>query len=143
MIKDSILLCRNQIVNSYVDKSKLESTIKKYIMDNLDAVGIRISSKGYGYLCEAIYYIITSNNETQMFSHLSNKYNQTTSSLEQSMRNALIAAWSKKNSIQAQIEFPYNLYQGKDYPAPRTFIYYYAERLKNEHYALINELING
>ncbi len=141
LVKKSILYCRNQTINNdFVDKSSIESILRGHIMNALNNLGINISAKGYQYLTDAIYYTMFNENDKQTFEHLSKKHNKSTRLIEQTIRNAIISAWSRKDSNRAREVFPDSLYQGKDYPSPSTFVYYYAERLKNEHLALIEQL---
>lgn len=141
LVKKSISYCRSQTINnSFIDKSSIESTLRGHIMDTLDSLGINVASKGYKYLTDAIYYTMFNENDKQTFEHLSQKYNKSMRLIEQAIRNAILSAWSRKDSNRAREVFPDNLYQGKDYPSPSTFIYFYAERLKNEHLALVEQI---
>lgn len=140
IMKDSISEARHN-----TDKEEISYCIstKQILMQNifseLTKIGIKTNVKGFEYLKSAIYFTI--NNPLQdMLNELSNIYDTETSKIEHSMRNAINTCW--KNTPTCILEENYLGYISAKTGSPTTtqFITYYANKLKNKHMHLINNI---
>ena len=106
--------------------------IFRRICAELDQVGISTKAVGYQYLVDSIQIVI--NGPTQnLCSIVGKKYGKTESSVERAMQNAIGRAW-KTTPIDDLLSFyTAKISSAKGVPTITEFIYYYANKIKNEN----------
>ena len=108
-----------------------EQLLKICIQRHLDIIGIKAKAKGYNYLTESIYMVITKDDE-HLSRALAAKYKKTTASIERAMQNAIKQAWTT-NDVQVLFDnYTAPIHPDKGYPTMMEFIYYYANIIKRE-----------
>ncbi len=106
--------------------------IRRYIMTELDYVGINQKSVGYKYLIDAI--LLCDKETTQDICHiLGEKYGKTNTSIERAMQNAINRAW-RTCSIEDLLEhYTAKINVDRGNPTITEFICYYSNKIKNEY----------
>lgn len=135
---DNIRMLRNAIFRknttkrvSTVSPAMDEQLLKICIQRHLDIIGIKAKAKGYNYLTDAIYLVITKDDE-HLSRALSAKYKKTNASIERAMQNAIKQTWTS-NDIQVLLDnYTAPIRPEKGYPTMMEFIYYYANKIKRE-----------
>jgi hypothetical protein len=106
-----------------------EQLLKICIQRHLDIIGIKAKAKGYNYLTDAIYLVITKDDE-HLSRTLSAKYKKTNASIERAMQNAIKQTWTS-NDIQVLLDnYTAPIRPEKGYPTMMEFIYYYGDKIK-------------
>lgn len=97
----------------------------------LDLIGISYKLKGRDYLFEAIYYLLTNNEQnTNVFQYLSKHYKLLNNSISRAIQTAINHTWrtSSIEDLRANYTAPINYNTGV--PTPTEFIYYIVKKLK-------------
>jgi len=111
-------------------------TLKRRIMDKIEAemslVGVGIHLKGWKYLCDAIYILITkpANDDESIFVKLGRDYRLSTSSITRTMQNAINNAWRASSVEDLQLHYKARIDYRVGVPLPMEFVYYYADKIK-------------
>lgn len=119
---------------SIVIKKRIEDDynqrLTKKITKELDKIGISPRFKGRNYLRDAIE-MICHKEQTYICNEVAKKHQKTSASVERAMQNAIDHAW--KTTDIATLEEHYNAYINprKGVPTITEFIYYYADKVKN------------
>lgn len=106
--------------------------LRRIISKELDYVGINPKTIGYQYLADAILMIIEepSPNITAM---LSKKYKKSAASIDRGMQNAINRAWNTMDIDELLLHYTAKIRSSKGVPTINEFVYYYANKIKNEH----------
>lgn len=100
--------------------------------DFVDLIGISYRLKGRDYLFEAIYYLLTNDEQNaNVFQHLSKHYKLLISSISRAIQTAINHTWrtSSIEDLRANYTAPINFNTGV--PTPTEFIYYIVKKLKS------------
>jgi two-component system, response regulator, stage 0 sporulation protein A len=102
------------------------------ISTELNYIGISPKAIGYQYLTDAIQLVIK-----QQIQNLCNvigeKYGKTESSVERAMQNAINKAWRTSDIEDLLKYYTAKISTEKGVPTLTEFIYYYANKIKNEY----------
>lgn len=112
------------------EERKIELTNK--INKELDLIGISYRLKGRDYLFEAIYYLLTNDEQNaNVFQHLSKHYKLLISSISRAIQTAINHTWrtSSIEDLRANYTAPINFNTGV--PTPTEFIYYIVKKLRS------------
>lgn len=130
------ILSRNQMTSTI--KSTTESPVIKNkriirrICTELNYIGISPKVIGYQYLVDAIQLVIK-----QPMHNLSNvigeKYGKTEASVERAMQNSINKAWRTTDIDDLFKYYTARINSEKGVPTITEFIYYYANKIKNEY----------
>lgn len=105
---------------------------KRIISKELDYVGINPKSVGYQYLIDAIL-IIMEDPTPNITSIIAKKYKKTTGSIERGIQNAINRAWNTMDIDELLLHYTAKIRSTKGVPTINEFVYYYANKIKNEH----------
>ncbi|MBQ0037094.1 MAG: response regulator [Clostridiales bacterium] len=114
---------------SSLQKSK---RLSRRICAELDRVGISPKATGYSYLVDAIQMITVAPTQN-LCSIIGQKYGKTESSVERAMQNAIAKAWRTTPIDDLLKYYTAKIRSDKGVPTITEFIYYYANKLKNEY----------
>lgn len=109
-----------------------EKRITRRINLELDYVGISPKAVGYKYLSDAIALII-SKPEKNLCATIGSQYGKTDSSVERAMQNAINKAWRTTDIDDLAKHYTARICSDKGVPTITEFIYYYANKIKNEY----------
>ena len=98
----------------------------------LDYVGISPKAVGYKYLIDAIQLVINKT-EKNLCAVISAQYGKTDSSVERAMQNAINRAWRTSDIDELSNHYTARINSDKGVPTITEFIYYYANKIKNEY----------
>lgn len=139
---DFLRTLRSVIQNSNTNNSRSakaeESPLQKSkrlarrISVELDHVGISPKAKGYLYLIDAIQIVIMAPTQN-LCSIIGQKYGKTESSVERAMQNAIAKAWHTTPIDDLLKYYTAKIRSDKGVPTITEFVYYYANKLKNEY----------
>lgn len=135
MMKNVIKSHSINIVNNGFETESPEQKSKRLsrrISAELDRIGISPKATGYQYLVDGIQIVV--NAPTQNLCNIiGQKYGKTESSVERAMQNAIAKAW-RTTPIDDLLQFyTAKISSEKGIPTITEFIYYYANKLKNEY----------
>lgn len=105
--------------------------ITRRICLELDRVGISTKAKGYPYLTDAIL-LVSKAPTPNLCSLIGQKYEKTESSVERAMQNAIAKAWRTTPIDDLLTFYTAKINSEKGIPTLTEFIYYYANKIKNE-----------
>lgn len=137
VIESAMLLIQTPTNNDNVIYTESESEEKDEGLSNrinkeLDLIGISYKHKGRDYMFDAIYYLLTNDNQDiTVFQYLSKKYKLLTSSISRAIQTSINHTWRTtaiedlRNNYTAQINYNTGV------PTPTEFIYYIVKKLKN------------
>lgn len=138
---DFLRTLKNVIQNSANTANSISKTespvqrdkrISRRISTELDRVGISPKATGYQYLIDGIQIVIKAPTQN-LCSVIGQKYGKTESSVERAMQNAIAKAW-RTTPIDDLLRFyTARISSEKGVPTITEFIYYYANKLKNEY----------
>jgi len=106
--------------------------IKTRIVAELDRIGISPKAVGRKYLIDGIFLII-SGQHSGIYVSLAEKYGKSDASVERAMQNAINKAWRTTDIDDLQKYYTIRISSSRNVPTITEFIYYYAEKLKNEY----------
>ena len=106
--------------------------IQKRIYTELDYIGISPKAIGYLYLTDAIQILIEKPTNN-LCAVLGKKYGKTDASVERAMQNAITKAWRSADIEDLLTYYTAKISSEKGVPTITEFIYYYANKLKNEY----------
>jgi len=102
----------------------------KRITTELDIIGISPRFKGRNYLRDAIE-MICHKEQTYICNEVAKKYGKTSSSVERAMQNAIDHAWKTTDITTLDEHYRAYVNPNKGVPTLTEFIYYYADKVKN------------
>lgn len=133
---DNIRMLRNAIIRKNNTKHLLtispaeeEQLIRSRIQREMDLIGIKAKAKGYNYLVDSIFLVITED-ESHLSKVLSEKYKKSNTSIERAMQNAIKQAWTTNDIDDLLKYYTARIRSDKGYPTMMEFIYYYANKVK-------------
>jgi CheY-like chemotaxis protein len=106
--------------------------IMSRIMTELDRVGIPPNAVGRKYLMDGIVLIVDGRNE-KICAAISRQYGKTEASVERAMQNAIEKAWRTAHIEDLEKYYTARIRSAKGTPTMMEFIYYYAEKIRNEY----------
>lgn len=106
--------------------------LRRIISTELDHVGISPKSVGYKYLIDAILLSIEEP-QPNLSTVISKKYKKTATSVERGMQNAINRAWCTADIDDLLLHYTAKINSSKGVPTLTEFIYFYANKIKNEH----------
>lgn len=109
-----------------------EKRLKKKITIELDNIGISPKVVGYKYLTDAILLVINGQ-ASNLCVTTGQKYAKTDSSVERAMQNAINKAWRSTDIEDLLVHYTAKISSEKGVPTLTEFIYYYANKIKNEY----------
>lgn len=135
---DNIRMLRNAILRknktnrlNSISPASEEHLVKICIQRHLDIIGIKAKAKGYNYLTDAIYLVLTEQ-EPHISRTLAEKYKKSNTSIERAMQNAIKQTWTS-NDIEVLLKnYTAVIRPEKGYPTMMEFIYYYANIIRRE-----------
>lgn len=111
---------------------KMHKRIVRRICTELDQIGISAKTVGYKYLVDGIQLVIQEPTQN-LCGIIGKKYGKTDSSVERAMQNAIARAW-RITPIDDLLRFyTARISSEKGVPTVTEFIYYYANKIKNEY----------
>jgi DNA-binding NarL/FixJ family response regulator len=134
MMKDII---QNNIQRKQPDYEENESAnqrekrLIRLINKELDLIGISPKAIGYKYLTNAILLVINGHTNN-LCTTIAQQFSKTDSSVERAMQNAINSAWRSNDIDQLLQYYTARINSEKGVPTLTEFIYYYANKIKNE-----------
>lgn len=135
MIKGAIL---NRIDSDSPEHRTTESPeqksrrIKREISVELDRIGVSPKHKGYQYLIDAIQLVIEKP-RNNLCAIIAETYGKTEASVERAMQNAIDKAWRVSDIEDLIKHYTAKVSSEKGVPTITEFVYYYANKIKNEY----------
>lgn len=115
------------------DKEEQEEIIADRINKELDLIGISTHLEGRKYLYDAIFYLLTKQNDSEkisMIQYLSSKYKKASSTVSRAMQNAIFRAWRISSPDDLETYYTAKINYETGVPTPMEFIYYYVDKIK-------------
>ena len=132
--KDSLAATETtDTANSAEASQELNCHITRRIYLELDQIGINPRSKGYQYLADAIYLVMHTP-PRNICTKLAQTHGKTESSIQRAMQNAIAKAWRTAPIDDLLKFYTAKINSEKWVPTITEFVYYYANKLKNEYY---------
>lgn len=130
-----ILYTNKESINTTKDTTETamerEQRIKDKINNELDLIGIANHLKGRDYLFDAIYYLLTNDEDgDSVFYYLANKYKIGNSSVSRAMQTAINHAWRMSPVEDLLVHYKARINIETGVPSPTEFVYYYKEKIK-------------
>ena len=124
----------DSIVSTDEDDDKLEEGIYNKINKELDLIGVGTHLHGRKYLCDAIYFILRSgdNSKLSIVQYLVGKHKKSSSTISRTMQNAILHAWRITPIEDLSKYYTARVNYETGVPTPTEFIYYYADKIKKE-----------
>ena len=134
MIKDviqSTAFGKAEVSPSEESPAQKSRRISKRICAELNAIGISTKAIGYQYLVDSIQLVMAGpvNNLSTI---VGDKYHKTSFSVERAMQNAIARAWKTMPIDDLLANYTAHISTERGVPTVTEFIYYYANKLKNE-----------
>lgn len=111
--------------------SQKQQRCKNKIIAELDRIGIAPNVLGRKYLIDSITLLIDGKIEG-LTAALSEKYEKSVASIERAMQTAIEKAWNTSCIDDLKKYYTARINSTKGVPTMMEFIYYYAEKIKNE-----------
>ena len=123
-----------QMVTTEEDETNETEIILNKINKELDLIGVGTQLNGRKYLCDAIYFIIKSgdNSKISIVQSLVAKYKRSSSTISRAMQNAILHAWRITPIEDLSKYYTARINYETGVPTPTEFIYYYADKIKKE-----------
>ena len=133
-LKNIIQSNRKTMAQLDIDESSEQKRqrMQRRIAIELDKIGISPNAVGRKYLIDYISLIATEQN-ARIRSILSEKYAKTEASIERAMQNAIEKAWKTADINDLVTLYTARIRSNKGVPTVMEFIYYYAEKIRNEY----------
>lgn len=109
-----------------------EKRIIRRISSELNQIGISPKVIGYQYLIDCIQLIIK-HPTNNLCAVIGKKYDKTDSSVERAIQNAINKAWRTSSIDDLLTYYTGKINSEKGVPTITEFVYYYANKLKNEY----------
>lgn len=124
----------NRVISIEQEDNKLEERIYNKINKELDLIGVGTHLHGRKYLCDAIYFILNSgdNSKISIVQNLVAKYKKSSSTISRAMQNAILHAWRITPIEDLTKYYKTRVNYETGVPTPTEFIYYYADKIRKE-----------
>ncbi len=135
MMKSVILSRKGSASAEHITPESPEQRVKRIVRKislELDYVGISPKAVGYQYLLEAIQLVVDKP-EKNLCAVIGAQYGKTDSSVERAMQNAINKAWRTTDIDDLAKYYTARISSDKGVPTITEFIYYYANKIKNEY----------
>lgn len=110
-----------------------DKRIRNRIMNELDLVGVSQTNKGYNYLVDAVFCLISEGTEiSNICAYIAAKNGKTASSVERAMQNAINRAWATTSIDDLLEHYTAKIKSHKGVPTLTEFIYYYMNKIKKD-----------
>jgi DNA-binding NarL/FixJ family response regulator len=109
-----------------------EKRMARRISAELNAIGISPKMAGFQYILDGIWITIRQPGP-HLYRALAEKYGKTESSVERAMYNALNKAWNKSDIEELARHYTAKIHSEKGAPTLLEFVYFYANKLRNEY----------
>lgn len=122
----------NKIISTQTDDDKLEEIIYNKINKEMDLIGVGTHLHGRKYLCDSIYFILNSgdNSKVSIVQHLVGKYKKSSSTISRAMQNAILHAWRITPIEDLTKYYTARVNYETGVPTPTELIYYYADKIR-------------
>ena len=123
-----------KVVDIEPDDNKLEEVILNKINKEMDLIGVGTHLHGRKYLCDAIYFILQSGDDSKIsiVQHLVGKYKRSSSTISRAMQNAILHAWRITPIEDLSKYYTARINYETGVPTPTEFVYYYADKIKKQ-----------
>lgn len=111
--------------------TQVAKRLQRRICLELDNVGISAKSIGYKYLIDAIT-MLTQEPTQHICEKIGEKYRKSATSVERAMQNAINRAWNTSDVQDLLDNYTAKIRSDKGTPTITEFIYYYAQKIKND-----------
>jgi two-component system, response regulator, stage 0 sporulation protein A len=118
--------------NTIESPSQRNKRIIRKINIELDLIGVSPKAVGYKYLAEAIRLIIDKPS-SNLCAVIGEQFSKTDSSVERAMQNAINKAWRTSDINDLTEHYKAKVNSDKGVPTLTEFIYYYANKIKNQY----------
>lgn len=105
--------------------------IERKIINELNLIGMKTSTLGYGYLTMAIKMILKSQ-VTGLPMVIAKQVNKSPSSVERAMQNAIDRTWVNTDTDTLFKDYTATIHSDRGVPTITEFVYYYANKIKSE-----------
>ena len=119
-------------LRSVESPEELRIRITDRLNAELDAIGISARHKGRQYLFEAIYILLTQdeNQTDSVINQICSAHKHAYSTITRAMQTAINYAWRISSIDDLQIHYTAKINYNTGIPTPTEFIYYYKEKIK-------------
>ena len=131
MMREAIQRHSTPVTTTPPSPADLDRKLSIRIRRELDRIGISPKAVGYNYLTDAILLAIQGPSPN-LSRQVSVKYGKTEASVERAMQNAINRAWSVSNPADLLKYYTAVINYERGVPTLTEFIYYYANKLRNE-----------
>ncbi|MEA5011155.1 MAG: sporulation initiation factor Spo0A C-terminal domain-containing protein [Angelakisella sp.] len=141
-VVDFLRIMKNSIQSKISSKAPEHNTteapeqrmkrIVRRISLELDYIGISPKHVGYKYLSDAIQLVIKGPTN-KLCTIIGTKYGKTEFSVERAMQNAIDKAWRTSDIEDLLEHYTAKISSDKGTPTLTEFVYYYANKIKNEY----------
>lgn len=115
-------------------KKRIEEDYNRRLLNNitreLDIIGVSPRFKGRNYLRDAIE-MICHKEQTYICNEIAKKYQKTPASVERAMQNAINRTWNTTDTTTLEKHYMARVNSRTGTPTITEFIYYYADKVKN------------
>ncbi len=118
---------------SPVTPEQQKRRMKNRVVTELEHVGIPPNALGRKYLIDSILHVSRDEKEN-LLTAISKKYQKTETSVERAMQNAIDKAWKTAHIDDLEKYYTARITSTRGVPTIMEFIYYYADKIKNEDY---------
>lgn len=118
--------------NTIESPDQKSKRILRKINQEMEYIGVSPKAIGYKYLVEAIQLIIDKPTYN-MSAVIGSKYGKTDFSVERAMQNAINKAWRTSDINDLTEHYKAKVNSEKGVPTLTEFIYYYANKIKNQY----------
>lgn len=122
----------NNTVSFVESPEKRKKRLHRRICSELNKIGISPKVVGYKYLIDAILLIIDTPTPNICII-IGKNYGKTEASVERAMQNAINRTWRYGNIEDLYNHYTAKISSDKGVPTVTEFIYYYANKIKNEY----------
>lgn len=119
----------NMAVAKVQGEAEFDKKLKNKISVELDLIGISPKLKGRDYLAEAIE-LATKKRSAKLSSIIAQKFSKSDASVERAMETAINRTWRTTDIETLEKQYTAYINPNKGVPTVTEFIYYYANKLK-------------
>ena len=98
-----------------------------------DRMGFSPKLVGRKYLIDGIMLLINNPKRESVYASIAEKYEKSDASIERAMQNTINKVWHSADIDDLLKYYTARINSGKGVPTITEFIYYYAEKIKNEY----------
>ena len=132
MMKD-IIIDKRRARNSQTEYEESPDVKRKNILrriaSELDLIGISPKAKGYVYLQEAIYLVMTGEKKN-LGRTIGSRHGKTAASVDRAMQNAINRTWATEDINDLLTRYTARIQSEKGVPTVTEFIFHYAHKLE-------------